>query len=170
VVFGLLPSRWREPHRWTRSGRFAPLVAGVAAVAAGVLVVRHGNPWNEQHIDEPSRRLVEHLSQPIYRDAVILAKPSRTLPPDWLLEGHARFLALPDSVSDEEAPRWITQRAQYLLTSPGLRDRRPGLLWQGVRHSIWNGSLRPHAELRTVWSDPASPYQLDVVVAQPVPR
>ena len=97
------------------------------ALVAGVLVVRHGSPWDEQHISDANLSLVRVLSGPAYRGAVILAKPSRALPPDWILEGRVTFLALPAAVPESERVRWVVERAQYVLESPDLLRSRPEL-------------------------------------------
>jgi hypothetical protein len=172
VLWGLLPGPWRatltaaRPTTWL--SRAAPFAAAAAIVAAIVLAVRHGNPWNERHIDEPSRNLVERLSQPKYRGAVILAKPSRTLPPDWLLEGHVTFLAMPAAVSSADARAWIIDRAQYILFTPDFFLRRQYLHYIGDGEGMLEVQSQP-------WFEPADeplapPYWLLRVVRKPAPR
>ena len=130
VLWSLLPAPWRAACARRPAAllaRAAPALAGAAVLAAGVLVVRHGNPWKERHMGDPELAVAAQLAQRQYAGAVVLAKPSRTLPPDWLLEDHVRFLALPAAVPDEEAPRWVVERAHYVLINPDLQRHRPAL-------------------------------------------
>lgn len=128
VLGGLVPrdvrSRVRLPA-W--APRAALAVALAVSVAAVVLVVRHASPWEERHVGTASLALVEELRKPRYRGTVVLAKPSRTLPPDWLLEGQVTFLALPAAVRDAEVERWVTGRAHYVLRNADLERQRPAL-------------------------------------------
>jgi hypothetical protein len=110
-------------------GRRAAWPFAAACLAGSVaLAVAHGNPREERHVDDSTLAIARRLSRPEYGDAVVLAKPSRTVPPDWMVFRGATLLAIPRSVSDADAPAWIAERAGYVLVSPGLLANRRGLV------------------------------------------
>ncbi len=128
-------------RRFARLAPFAgPAASGAAgsmAVLAIVLAARHGNPYDERHVDEASLRAVAELSKPAYAGARVLAKPSRTLPPDWLLEGRVTFVSLPAAVPDEEVAAWAREHADYVLSNEGLRAHRPRFDPEALYAPVW---------------------------------
>jgi len=105
--------------------RAAPWLAGAAALGALALVVLHGNPYRERHFDGNTLALVRHLHAPRYRNARILAEPSRTVPVEWLLPGGTGMAAIPYAVPDSDAQEWIRTHADFLLLNRGLLALRP---------------------------------------------
>ncbi len=145
-----------------RARRAVVAVGTVALALAGLLVVRHGDPWRESHVDPPALALVARLAGPGTRGETILAKPSRTLPPDWLLPGDTRFLALPLAIDDASAWAWVRDRAAYVLLSPGLLAARPDLL-SPIATETSDGALAVGtlpSWLALAWREPSGRYVL----------
>jgi hypothetical protein len=149
--------------------RAAPWLAGAAAAAAVALAAMHGNPYREQHFDESTLTLATQLAAPEYRDARILAEPSRTVPVEWLLPRGIRMLAIPCAVNDDEAPGWIRANASFLLLNRGLLALRPSPFasyasWDDAR-GVVEGDLPRW--LAPAYRDPSTPCRYVLLKVTP---
>jgi len=134
-------------------------LAGGAAAAAVLIVALHGNPYRERHFDESTLALARRLSLAEYRNARILARPSRTIPVEWLLPAGVQLRAIPYAVPDADAPDWIRENASFLLLNAGLLALRPSPFADYARWDETEGIVPAQLPpwLRIEYRDPAKP-------------
>jgi hypothetical protein len=125
AIPGVVARLSRVPVRVATAAAVA--VAIGAAAGAAFLVASAGDPYGVRPVDDASLRVVEVLSRPEFAGSRVLAKPSRTIPPDWLLEGRVSFVSLPAAVPDADVAAWIPRHADLVLENDGLAAFRPGL-------------------------------------------
>jgi 4-amino-4-deoxy-L-arabinose transferase-like glycosyltransferase len=105
------------------------VVVGAAllfAAGGGALAVRAGLPDPARHIPRHAARLAASLPLAKGETIRVLARPSRTIPPDWLFPAGYVLVGLPRSVADGDVAAWMSTHAELLLVSEGLSRNRPG--------------------------------------------
>jgi 4-amino-4-deoxy-L-arabinose transferase-like glycosyltransferase len=128
LLVGLVPERWaRGAHAWAAGwGRRLAAAAALALLACGVAVAASTpTPSEPRGFDTSTLALVRALQAPGLHGARILARPSLTVPADWLLPGDVTLVGVPYAVPDEALPDWARHHADYLLLNPGLLGHRP---------------------------------------------
>jgi 4-amino-4-deoxy-L-arabinose transferase-like glycosyltransferase len=153
----------------------APVVAA-AAIVAVALVVRAGPPDPARHVPRGAVAAADALARLPRADdgrvPRVLAKPSRTAPPDWLVHGHATLVSLPSRLAAGErapsGPAWA--RADAVLLSSGLLAQRREALaaiarWDDERGIVLADPLP--AGLRVVWRDPSAPVAYVLLATSP---
>ena len=148
-------------------GRRRPVV-GLLLLSSIALVVLSsrllwlgGAPGTRRPIDEIWLQAARAMRDRCPAGSRVLVRPSRDYPPDWLLEGHVEYVALPWAVADADVAAWIERHVDFLLVniSPG-RSRAP------VADLAASHLVRPGGDVR--WMRP-TPQGVVVLVPATLP-
>ena len=146
LLRGFLPAA----ARGVRVPRGVATTAAVLLAAGGVaLAVAAGAPDAYRHVTPEAARFAESV-RPSLPTGTVLARPSRTVPPDWLFSRGVHLVGLPREISDGEAGYWARGRVMHNLWMGR------SILWE-VESVLLNEGLlrnRPRAfEGRARWDD-----------------
>ncbi len=126
-------SRTRVPAA-ARRFAFSAVVVGTVAVAgyAFGLLALGGSPSSRVAIAPVWVEAADAMRRNCPRGSRVLVRPSRTYPPDWLLEGEAAYVELPAAIRGEDVPGWLAHEADFVLENEGLIRARPVLRTLGA--------------------------------------
>ena len=140
-----------------RSRAFVLVLTATVALsgyAFGLLCLA-GGPSSRVAIDPIWIEAADAMRRFCPKGSRVLVRPSRTYPPDWLLEGQVEYVELPAAVADADVDPWTRRHADFTLDNPGLRAQRPNggrSEWSDVRPTLVLWSFDSSARVRLLRS------------------